>query len=83
MTSRASVIVDAEGEPPQVYTGVVAYVVIDNRGVLNNGQLTTVNPRVLADALQWLAVEFTADADARGIPPLDPGQYPRDHRRPH
>lgn len=77
MSGYANVILDAEGEAPHVFTDVVGYAFLDADGHLSDGRHGAVNPRVFAHALQYVVDECNAEADRRGIPPLDESIYPR------
>ena len=81
MSDDGTVIIEDSGhDGPLILTGAVAYVVLTADGVLSNGHQSNVNPRVWAHALAYVIEECIDDADARGIPPLDPSQYPRHAR---
>ena len=79
MTDDGTVIIDDDHDGPLILTGAVAYVVLTRDGVMSNGHRSNVNPRVWANALQYIIEELIAEADTRHVPPIDPGHYPR-HR---
>jgi hypothetical protein len=75
--TRATILVDTPGEPPEVHAGVIAYVLIDDTGHLDVHHAGNANPRVIAHALAYAIRDLIDEADDRHVPPLNPAHYPR------